>query len=185
MSEPRTKTVPQDRVRDFMREGCEAVHLEDPRALCVVGPRPYYKLWELSDDVLQPVGSNTLYTFDFFVPKNFVMSDTIKNRNQYCDGGRPGCLGAYFPSKWPCKDVYDTWWRGKPGCHSSTAQVMVDDEWIRRTLQQYAAGFASKHNVPVHCNQWGVKNEVYDENGRQRYAKAMLDVFTQHAISST
>ena len=39
MSEPRTKTVAQAKVRDFMREGCEAVHRSDPRALCVVGPR--------------------------------------------------------------------------------------------------------------------------------------------------
>ena len=59
MSEPRTKTLSQSNVRDFMRQGCEAVHAEDPRALCVVGPRPFYKLWELDDDVLQPPGSNT------------------------------------------------------------------------------------------------------------------------------
>ena len=39
MSEPRTKTVSQARVRDFMRDGCEAVHRSDPRSLCVVGPR--------------------------------------------------------------------------------------------------------------------------------------------------
>ena len=62
MSEPRTKIVSQANVRDFMREGCEAVHAHDPRALCVVGPRPFYKLWELNADVLQPVGSNALYT---------------------------------------------------------------------------------------------------------------------------
>ena len=118
MSEPRTKTVPQSKVRDFMREGCEAVHRADPAALCVVGPAPCnhavelgpvavparghsarywlrfpcasrsfphrpraralllwtdYKLWEMSSQVLQPSGSNTLYTFDFFVPKHFVM----------------------------------------------------------------------------------------------------------------
>ena len=66
MSEPRTKTVAQPRVTQFMREGCEAVHAVDPRSLCVVGPRPYYKLWELTSQVLQPTGSNTLYTFDFF-----------------------------------------------------------------------------------------------------------------------
>ena len=69
MSEPRTKTVAQARERDFMREGCEAVHAADPGALCVVGPRQYYKLWELNDDVLRPPDSSTLYTFDF-VPKD-------------------------------------------------------------------------------------------------------------------
>lgn len=185
MSEPRTKTVAQEKVRDFMREGCEAVHAVDPGALCVVGPRPYYKLWELNDAVLQPPGSNTLYTFDFFVPKNFVMSDTRKNRDEYCGGGRPDCLGAFFPSNWKCKDVYDTWWKGKPGCHSSTALVRVDDGWVRRTLSDHAAGFATRHNVPVYCNQWGVKNEVFDENGRIRYAEAVLGTFAEHGISST
>ena len=90
MSEPRNKNIGQSAVTQFMREGCEAIHAADPRSLCVVGPRPYYKLWELSDQVLQPAGSNTLYTFDFFVPKNFVMSDSSKS-------------GARFPSSWRCK----------------------------------------------------------------------------------
>lgn len=39
MSEPRTKSVSQPAVRDFMRGGCDAVHSQDPAALCVVGPR--------------------------------------------------------------------------------------------------------------------------------------------------
>ena len=47
--------------------------------------------------VLQPAGSNTLYTFDFFVPKNFVMGDSFKHPD-----GR-------YPSRWSCKDAYDTW----------------------------------------------------------------------------
>ena len=59
MSEPRTKTVPQWQVRDAMRGGCEAVHRADAASLCVVGPRPYYKLWELNEQVLQPDGSNS------------------------------------------------------------------------------------------------------------------------------
>ena len=55
--------VAQTAVRDFYRGGCEAVHAEDPGALCVVGPRPYYKLWELGADILQPAGAlPTLHT---------------------------------------------------------------------------------------------------------------------------
>ena len=67
MSEPRTKVVPQAEVMEFMQGGCDAVHAHDPRALCVVGPAPYYKAWELSDALLLP-RRNVLYTFDFFVP---------------------------------------------------------------------------------------------------------------------
>ena len=47
MSEPRSKSVSQSTVRDFMADGCTAVQRADPHALCVVGPAPYYKLWEL------------------------------------------------------------------------------------------------------------------------------------------
>ena len=71
MSEPRTKTAPQSAVAAFMLDGCRAVHAADPLALCVVGPRPYYKVWELTDQIIidEP---RVLYTFDFFVPWDFV-----------------------------------------------------------------------------------------------------------------
>ena len=39
--------------------------------------------------------------------------------------------------------------------------------------------------MPVHCNQWGVKDEVLVANGRLRYAQAVLDVFVKNQISST
>ena len=115
----------------------------------------------------------------------------------------------------PAQDVFDSWWKGKPGCHSSRSTIMVDDTFLRQTLEAYAVSFARKHSVPVHCNQvrmprvqsparppshssplhacrllrtspqWGVKGEVFDENGRLRYAQAMLSIFTDHSISST
>ena len=58
-------------------------------------------------------------TFDFFVPKHFVMSDTAKERERFCADGDPNCLGSYYPAKYQCKDVYDTWWHGQPGCRDS------------------------------------------------------------------
>ena len=178
MSEPRTKTVSQSNVRDFMRQGCEAVHREDPRALCVVGPRPFYKLWEFNDDILQPPGSNTLYTFDFFVPKKFVMSDTAKETERYCSHGE-GCFGSTYPEKYQCKDVYDTWWHGQPGCKDSHSMITVDASFLRRTLEKFAADFGRRHNVPLFCNQWGVKDEVFEFNGRFRYARDFLSALSE------
>jgi hypothetical protein len=35
--------------------------------------------------------------------------------------------------------------------------------WITRAIEEYAVSFAARHNVPVHCNQWGVKDEVWDD----------------------
>ncbi|KAL1500339.1 hypothetical protein AB1Y20_013003 [Prymnesium parvum] len=184
MSEPRTKTESQASVRDFIRGACEVVHSEDPGALCVVGPRPYYKLWELTEDVLQPTGSNTLYTFDFFVPKTFVMSDTDKESKRDCAQGE-NCEGAMFPALYPCREVYETWWHGKPGCQDGDSMVDVNARWIKEILQKYAFDFGRKHGVPVYCNQWGVKDEVLEANGRLRYAEAVLDAFTDLGIAST
>ena len=62
----------------------------------------------------------------------------------------------------------------------SRSQITIDDAWLQHTIQKYAADFASKHNVPVHCNQWGVKDEVYDDHGRLAYA-CRGPKFTYHA----
>ena len=35
-----------------MRDGCDAVHAHDPRALCVVGPAPYYKVFNFDERIL-------------------------------------------------------------------------------------------------------------------------------------
>lgn len=34
------------------------------------------------------------------VPKKFVMSDTAKERERYCNHGDPNCLGSFFPAKY-------------------------------------------------------------------------------------
>ena len=63
---------------DFMAGGCDMIHGEDPRAMCVVGPAPYYKIWEFSG-LTMPSGQlrqNIMYTFDFFIPKVFVESNS-------------------------------------------------------------------------------------------------------------
>ena len=131
MSEPRTRSVGQRAVMAMMAGGCDAVYEEDPLALCVVGPAPYYKIWTLEDDEdeMRLPGrhrDNIVYTFDFFVPKPFVMSNTLSavERNQ-----EP----ASFPDEYRCKDVYDTWWRGR--CDGYGDNVNVDVAWLRRVMQ--------------------------------------------------
>ena len=192
MSEPRTKTVSQLAVRDFYRGGCDAVHHADPGALCVVGPRPFYKLWELSEAVLQPHRSQTLYTVDFFVPGSFAFGNTALERSDRCsassDGGQGNetwCRGFTFPGRYECRGVYDTWWRGKPGCEAADDDVLIDERWVHTTLQRHAFAFAKRHGVPIHINQWGVKDAVFDANGRQRYAHTVLEAFRAYGLSST
>ena len=55
MSEPRTKVVAQRQISEFMAGGCRAVQSVDPGALCVVGPAPYYKIWELDESLILPL----------------------------------------------------------------------------------------------------------------------------------
>ena len=124
-------------------------------------------------------------TFNFFIPNAFVQSDTVKEMAACEAEGGKDCRSAAFPGSFRCRDVYDTWWPGKPGCHESESMVYIDEKWVRETMRSYAAGFARRHNVPVHCNQWGVKNEVLDQNGRTRYAEVMLNSFAEFDISST
>ena len=77
------------------------------------------------------------------------MSDTAKERERYCNSNDPNCLGSFFPAAYACKDVYDTWWHGKPGCNGPTSMVRVDVPWLKHTMESMAAGFARQHNVPV------------------------------------
>ena len=73
MSEPRNKHIPQEAVRTFYEGVCAAVASVDARMPCVVGPTPYYKVWNLNSTLqLRSVGGkpmeNVIYTFDFFDP---------------------------------------------------------------------------------------------------------------------
>lgn len=52
MSEPRNKNVPQSAVVHFYEGVCGAVHAVDDRMPCVVGPTPYYKVWQLNSSML-------------------------------------------------------------------------------------------------------------------------------------
>ena len=169
MSEPRSKVVSQRDVTEFMAAGCAVVRAHDARALCVVGPAPYYKVWELTEAILLPI-PNVLYTFDFFLPWKFVSSDSAKS-------------AATFPATFPCQDVYDTWWRGH--CASAAEKVVVDAAWINATIERIPAALRLARSVPVYCNQWGVKAEVYESRGRFAYARALLDALMYHNIPST
>ena len=39
---------------------------------CMVGPRNYYKLWDLDDSAYMNL-PNIIYTFNYFVPKDYAM----------------------------------------------------------------------------------------------------------------
>ena len=68
MSEPRNKEVAQSAVRSFYEGVCATVSSVDPRLPCVVGPAPYYKVWNLNSTMLLRTAGgkpmeNIIYTF--------------------------------------------------------------------------------------------------------------------------
>ena len=71
---------------------------------------------------------------------------------------------ATFPGTLPCGDVYLSWWRDY--CGSKDQSVRVDAGWIRNAIRSLPHALSSRHNVPVHCNQWGVKGELWADHGR-------------------
>ena len=52
MSEPRNKVVPQSAVRQFYEGACATIGEIDSRMPCIVGPAPYYKVWQLNASLL-------------------------------------------------------------------------------------------------------------------------------------
>ena len=178
MSEPRTRDVDQKTVMDFMAGGCDMIHGEDPRAMCVVGPAPYYKIWEFSG-LTMPSGQlrqNIMYTFDFFIPKVFVESNSANYVAS--DDEAPT-----FPGMYSCKEVYDSWWKG--ACDSKDGEVKVDAIFLKHIMRDIPGRLQDRLHAPVYCNQWGVKDEVGRQEGRLKYATALLDAFASEGIHST
>lgn len=72
MSEPRDKSTTAKSVRDFYIKACTATQKVDPRTPCMVGSRPYYKLYTFTQDMILPGMKNIIYTFDYFNPEYYV-----------------------------------------------------------------------------------------------------------------
>eukprot|EP00051_Salpingoeca_urceolata_P012410 m.153817 g.153817 ORF g.153817 m.153817 type:complete len:427 (-) comp17482_c0_seq1:15-1295(-) len=168
MSEPRSKIVPQAQVAALMQQGCAAVHTNDT-APCVVGPAPYYKLWQYNATMLLVNDTNVVYTFDFFLPKLFVTASSPSTT---------------YPTTLPCDSVYPGW--TQVFCpHDTKSPVIVNRDWMTTLLANYVLSFRAKFDVPVYCNQWGVHHEVSVTHGRLRYAVDLVSVLRSNAIHHT
>ena len=175
MSEPRTRSVSQTAVMELMAGGCDAVHDADPRALCIVGPAPYYKVWELPKTRLPDRHRNIMYTFNFYVPGRFVASNSAESL-------RKGEEPPSFPGAYACKDVYDwQWWRE----HCKTEPVQFDAAFMHDVIRAYPGALRKRLRAPIFCNQWGVKDEVARSHGRLDYATSLLSIFAAENVSST
>jgi hypothetical protein len=90
MSEPRVRDVPQTDVAKFYQNICTTIHSVDKPTPCMIGPAAYYKIWQLSPDILID-DPNVIYTFDFFLPWDYI----TEKDSTYT-----------FPGMMPCNKLY-------------------------------------------------------------------------------
>jgi len=172
MSEPRTKITPQHEVTAFYERLCSAVHEVDPPTPCVVGPAPYYKVWQLDEGSLLN-DPNVIYTFDFFHPWSYISNETGAVGN-----------GAIYPGDYSCNDVFKGW--VDKMCPGEPEKVFhVDAEFFLNLLLQFPLRLQETRPVPIFCNQWGVKNLVPENLGRRQYVRDLANLFEEYGIHST
>ena len=175
MSEPRNKEVPQSTVRSFYEGVCGAIAAIDARIPCVVGPTPYYKIWNLNSTMLLKTAGgkpmeNIIYTFDFFDPWDYVTSDAE--------------TGFAYPAEYPCAVAFRGW--VSTFCPAGSEQTMkVDREWLQALLERNPLKLMREHNVPVLANQWGVKRSVSEDRGRLQYARDVATLFEREGVHSS
>ena len=190
MSEPRNKAVAQETVARFYEGVCAAVHRVDNRMPCVVGPTPYYKVWQLNGSMILRNGDGSpmkgiVYTFDFYDPWDFVTSDA-EDGYAYPDECAALCLTqstraiitittahtalSYTDRRYPCSVAFRGW--VPLFCPRGGSQIIrVDRSWLRHLLDAYPIALSREADAPVFCNQWGVKRSVTAARGRLAYAE--------------
>ena len=168
MSEPRDKAATPDQVRGFYAGGCAAVHGVDALTPCMVGPGPYYKLWDFDASIVLPGDTNVIYTFDYFQPTNYIFAK-----------GTPAV--SSYPGNYPCGSLYLNF--ASKCCASlpggATATVAFDRSWHLNNFLKYAVALREKAKVPVFMNQWSVVRNVADSAGRLAFVADVANLTQQ------
>ena len=162
LSEPRDKTVPPEAVRNVYEQACAAAHAGDAATPCMVGPAPYYKLYNLGPSTLLRNTRNAIYTFDYFNPDDFVF-------------GQATHIPAYGPA-YACATLYDGWvsaacptWRAAP-----SQEIPFNRTWHEHNLRTWAVALQAVHPVPLFLNQFEVAHGVARAQGRYTYIADLL-----------
>ena len=163
----------------FYEGVCAAVHAADASVPCVVGPAPFYKVWQLNGSMVlhDRRGAqmrNIIYTFNFYEPWGFVTGAA----------GGDAADGYAYPADYPCSVAYAGW--VPLFCPQGGNQVVrVDRRWLDAMLARNPLALAAAAEVPVFCNQWGVKRSVSEAHGRLEYARDVATAFEEHGVHST
>ena len=161
LSEPRDKAIDPEAVRDFYEKGCEAIHAVDSETPCMVGPAPYYKVYNFDDRILMRNSKNVIYTFDYFNPDAFVFGT-----------GKVSSYGSLYP----CATLYDGWVAAAcPSWNISSDQQKIpfNFSWHKHNFEAFVGRM---QNVPVFMNQFEVVHGVTEKQGRFQYVQDLLHV---------
>tara|TARA_A100001015_G_C15003120_1_gene719448 strand:- start:936 stop:2156 length:1221 start_codon:yes stop_codon:yes gene_type:complete len=171
LSEPRDKNVAQSIVTEFYRGACEAVRNSESSTPCMIGPRPYYNIFEFEngDDLVLSENSNVIYTFDFFMPQKWFEYD--------------GNVQTY-PGTYKCKDIYKGYVNNMNCPKGADSMISFDREWLKSVLENYVVTFRDTHNVPIFLNQFAVHYQVSELNGRYEYVRDLISVRSVRARTS-
>eukprot|EP01043_Picozoa_sp_COSAG02_P094893 COSAG02_NODE_31297_length_536_cov_0.659039_1_plen_178_part_11 len=147
LSEPRDKAIAATKVRDFYENACAAAQSASPETPCMVGPAPYYKLWNFDEGILLK-SQNVIYTFDYFVPADYIFGTVDKSHQVPIIGSYPGnysCAALVGGNPWTAKC-----------CPNGGSQIQRFD--ARCTASQFAraAALRARAKVPIFVNQWSV-----------------------------
>jgi len=166
MSEPRDKGASAAVVTDFYTKACAAAQAAAPGTPCVVGPGPYYKLWNFDDSILIKGNRNVIYTFDYFVPDDYIFGRVDKATQ------KPPIPS--YPGNYSCAElVGGNPWTAKCCPHGGDAVEAFDADWTAANFAR-AAALRAKAAVPVFVNQWSVVHGSAEQpapGGRYAYMR--------------
>ena len=120
----RDKLATPAMVRDFYAGACAGAMAGDPHTPCMVGPGPYYKLWNFTTaHVLLGNNTNIIYTFDYFVPEAWVF-------------GTPTI--PQYPGVYNCTTLYTDVW--VPVCcpDGPGANITFDSGFVADNFETWA-----------------------------------------------
>eukprot|EP00040_Diaphanoeca_grandis_P034056 m.209675 g.209675 ORF g.209675 m.209675 type:complete len:499 (+) comp33048_c0_seq4:288-1784(+) len=163
MAEPRDKLATAAMIRDFYAGACAAAQTADPNTPCMIGPGPYYKLWNFNESILlsQP---NVIYTFDYFQPTDFVFGQSDI---------------PLYPDVYNCSTLYSPNWVDQCCPDGGSSKVSFDANWSLSNFEKFAVPLQQHHNVPIIVNQWSVVHGVPKSAGRFQYMRDVARALQQ------
>eukprot|EP01084_Bolivina_argentea_P280688 480066_1 len=169
MSEPRTN-LPLTDVVNLYEETCYEIQKIDPNMICLIGPSEYYNICNLNATMIIN-STQVIYTFDFFVPYDYVNAIKVNNEIITYPGIMPCCQIA---PKSPC--VPD--WCSKSECNKN---VTINKEWISKALN-VGIKLRETNNIPILINQCRLH---YNTPNRLSYVNDIVSLMQQKNIHWT